>query len=82
MLKHTPEEICLALQGYVRDQHLYMLQKYIQLLESLEGEIAEIDRRVQGLMVSFDPVRQRSKAIPAHIAASLIGRDRPNSEHQ
>ena len=74
LLKHTPEEICSALQGYVRDQHLYMLKKYVQLLESLEAEIAELDNRVQGFMVPYDPVRQRLKAIPGigDIAANLI----------
>jgi len=73
-LKHAPEEICMALQGHLRDQHLYMLKKYVQLLESLEAEIAEIDSRVQGLMVPYDPVRQRLKAIPgiSDIAVNLI----------
>ena len=73
-LKHTTEEICAALQGYVRDQHLYMLKKYVQLLESLEHDIAELDNLVQGLMAPYDPVRQRLKAIPgiADTAASQI----------
>jgi transposase len=73
-LKHAPEEICIALQGHLRDQHLYMLKKYVQLMESLEAEIAELDSRVQGLMVPYDPVRQRLKAIPGigDIAANLI----------
>jgi transposase len=64
----------MALQGHLRDQHIYMLKKYVPLLESLEAEIAQIDSRVQGLMAPYDPVRQRLKAIPgiSDIATNLI----------
>jgi len=73
-LKHTTEEICAALQGYVRDHHRYMLKRYFHLLESLEGEIVELDSRVQVLMTPYDPILQRLKAIPgiADTAASQI----------
>jgi transposase len=64
ILKHTKEEIWEALQGNIRDQHRYMVRKYLQLLDSIEREIADLDNQVQALMTPYNPLILRLKAMP------------------
>jgi transposase len=70
-----------ALRGRIRPTHRFLLQTHIQLLESLNASVAEIDREVDALLDPFRLAVERLTTMPgvsdtvARVIVSEIGVD-------
>jgi len=63
-LRQKIPQLCLALEGHLRDHHRFLLQRLLDHLKYLEDEIERFDQRVEESMGPFEEARQRVAALP------------------
>jgi transposase len=73
-LRHKRSRLVEALHGRVRPHHRNLLKVHLDLVESLEQAIAELDRRIGEAIEPFRDVVKRLKTIPgvSDLAAQTI----------
>jgi transposase len=67
-LKATPEQLADALTGRFRDIHAFEIGLHLRLIDTINGEIARLDDRIQQQLASIPGVA------PACTGCGLIGR--------
>jgi len=63
-LREKIPQLCLALEGHMRDHHRFMLQSLLDHLKYLEDQIERFDRRIEELMGPFEKELRLLKALP------------------
>jgi transposase len=63
-LRQKLPQLRTALAGRVRDHHRFLLQQLLEELEFLEGQLAEVEKRIAEQMRPFEPAVRLWKTIP------------------
>ena len=71
-LKNKTELLKQALYGRLREHHQFMLNLLLEQVHGLEASIAQIETRLEELMLPFKPTLERLMTIPATLPVRCI----------
>jgi transposase len=89
-LRPKRKELALALKGRIEEHHRFLLRMELEMLDTLELQLARLDERIEEVVSPYREARDRLKQIPgvdtvvANAILGEIGADMsafPNAQH-